>query len=62
MNYIVLGRFQPLHNGHVFLIEKALDLAGDDDKVLLQSVRHLVKLNLETHGQVKKERDDRELE
>ena len=35
MNYIVLGRFQPLHNGHVFLIEKALDLAGDDDKVIV---------------------------
>tara|TARA_A100001234_G_C12621112_1_gene383839 strand:+ start:1149 stop:1688 length:540 start_codon:yes stop_codon:yes gene_type:complete len=35
MNYIVLGRFQPLHNGHVFLIEKALDLAGDDNKVIV---------------------------
>ena len=35
MNYIVLGRFQPLHNGHVFLIESALEMAGDDDKVVV---------------------------
>ena len=33
MNYIVLGRFQPLHNGHVFLIEHALELAGNNGRV-----------------------------
>lgn len=33
MNYIVLGRFQPLHKGHALLIQKALDLAKDDDIV-----------------------------
>jgi cytidyltransferase-like protein len=33
MNYIVLGRFQPLHNGHALLIEKALDLSVEGDTV-----------------------------
>ena len=33
MNYIVLGRFQPLHNGHALLIEKALEIASENDKV-----------------------------
>ena len=33
MNYIVLGRFQPLHNGHALLIEKALEMASENDKV-----------------------------
>ncbi len=33
MNYIVLGRFQPLHKGHVLLIEKALEMASENDKV-----------------------------
>mgnify|MGYP001159463538 FL=1 len=33
MNYIVLGRFQPLHNGHALLIDKALEIAGNDDTV-----------------------------
>ena len=35
MNYIVLGRFQPLHNGHVILIEKAIELAGESGKVIV---------------------------
>ncbi len=35
MNYIVLGRFQPLHNGHVILIEHALELAADEGKVIV---------------------------
>jgi len=35
MRYIVLGRFQPLHKGHVLLIEKALDLAEDSDTVVV---------------------------
>ena len=40
MNYIVLGRFQPLHNGHVILIEKAIELAGESGKVTV-SYTHL---------------------
>ena len=35
MNYVVLGRFQPLHNGHVVLIEHALELAADQGKVIV---------------------------
>ena len=35
MNYIVLGRFQPFHNGHVFLIERALEMAGTDGNVIV---------------------------
>tara|TARA_B100001115_G_scaffold184459_1_gene187034 strand:- start:5418 stop:5966 length:549 start_codon:yes stop_codon:yes gene_type:complete len=29
-NYIVLGRFQPLHKGHEYLLNSAFDLAGDN--------------------------------
>ena len=35
VNYIVLGRFQPFHFGHEFLVSKALDLAKEEDKVTI---------------------------
>ena len=35
VNYIVLGRFQPFHLGHEFLVSKALDLAKEEDKVTI---------------------------
>ena len=34
-NYIVLGRFQPFHIGHAFLVSKAFELAEDSDKVTI---------------------------
>lgn len=32
-NFVVLGRFQPFHKGHEFLVKAALDLAGEQDTV-----------------------------
>ncbi len=32
--YIVLGRFQPFHNGHEYLVNSAFDLAGDNEVVI----------------------------
>ena len=32
--YIVLGRFQPFHKGHEYLVNSALDLAGGDELVI----------------------------
>lgn len=33
--YVVIGRFQPLHRGHVAMIRKAIQHAGVNDKVLI---------------------------
>ena len=33
--FVVLGRFQPFHKGHVFLVEKAISLATDSDEVVV---------------------------
>ena len=32
--YIVLGRFQPFHKGHGYLVNSAFDLAGDNELVI----------------------------
>ena len=32
--YIVLGRFQPFHKGHEFLLNRAFDLAGDSEVII----------------------------
>tara|TARA_B100001113_G_scaffold322107_1_gene292379 strand:- start:180 stop:728 length:549 start_codon:yes stop_codon:yes gene_type:complete len=32
--YIVLGRFQPFHKGHEFLVNSAFDLAGDSEVII----------------------------
>ena len=32
--YIVLGRFQPFHKGHEYLVNCAFDLAGDNELVI----------------------------
>ena len=32
--YIVLGRFQPFHKGHEYLVNSAFNLAGDDELVI----------------------------
>ena len=32
--YIVLGRFQPFHKGHEFLVNCAFDLAGDSEVII----------------------------
>lgn len=32
--YIVLGRFQPFHKGHEFLVNCAFDLAGDNEVII----------------------------
>jgi len=33
--FVVLGRFQPFHKGHAFLVEKALSLATNSDEVVV---------------------------
>mgnify|MGYP006191211955 FL=1 len=33
--FVVLGRFQPFHNGHHYLVEKAIALAKDSDEVIV---------------------------
>tara|TARA_Y100000766_G_scaffold284372_1_gene302688 strand:+ start:20453 stop:21004 length:552 start_codon:yes stop_codon:yes gene_type:complete len=33
--YIVLGRFQPFHNGHEYLIRSAYELVGEDDQLVI---------------------------
>ena len=33
--FVVLGRFQPFHKGHQYLVEKALLLAKDSDEVIV---------------------------
>ena len=33
--FVVLGRFQPFHKGHQYLVEKALSLAKDSDEVIV---------------------------
>jgi len=35
VKYIILGRFQPFHMGHEFLVNSALDLAGEGDEVIV---------------------------
>ena len=32
--YIVLGRFQPFHKGHEYLVNSAFELAGDNELVI----------------------------
>ena len=34
-NYIILGRFQPFHIGHEFLVNEAAKLVGKDDKITI---------------------------
>ena len=33
--FVVLGRFQPFHNGHQYLVEKAISLASDSDEIIV---------------------------
>ena len=33
--YIVLGRFQPFHMGHEYLVKSACEHVGDDDKLVI---------------------------
>ena len=34
VDYIVLGRFQPFHNGHAYLLSRAFEFAGENDVVI----------------------------
>jgi len=34
-NYIILGRFQPFHIGHEFLVREVLKLIGKDDQITI---------------------------
>ena len=56
MNYIVLGRFQPLHNGHALLIEKALDLSEEGDVVTVAIGPRHVQWSHAIRGLEKKEK------
>ena len=33
--YIVLGRFQPFHMGHEYLVKAAYEQAGEDDQLVI---------------------------
>ena len=34
VDYIVLGRFQPFHNGHAYLLNRAFEFAGENEVVI----------------------------